>query len=121
MRTGRDERDGGIHPIEVGEREREIEGKNERAERNGVARSERKKEYIVHISSARSIGECLGRRTWTTHTVPRDHRASPLAYIRLHGSPKTIPWPALLRCSDRPIVAPSSLPRPLGIDRKSVV
>lgn len=25
--------------------------------------------------------------------MPRDHRASPLAYIRLHGSPKTIPWP----------------------------
>lgn len=62
-------------------------------------KSKRERVYSAH-SSARSIGECLGKRTWTTHTVPRDHRASPLAYIRLHGSPKTIPWPF---STDRPV------------------
>ena len=76
-----------------GERETERDTDRERER-------ERERVYSAH-SSARSIGECLGKRTWTTHTVPRDHRASPLAYIRLHGSPKTIPWPF---STDRPVV-----------------
>ena len=70
-------------------RKRERKSKERRRENEGE--KERERVYSAH-NSARSIGECLGRRTWTTHTVPRDHRASPLAYIRLHGSPKTIPW-----------------------------
>ena len=72
-------------------RGKEGEGRERERER-GARERERERVYSAH-NSARSIGECLGKRTWTTHTVPRDHRASPLAYIRLHGSPKTIPWP----------------------------
>jgi len=64
--------------------------------------------YSAH-SSARSIGECLGkRRTWTTHTVPRDHRASPLAYIRLTTAPRKLYRGP--RAARRPI-APRSPPR----------
>lgn len=102
--TGRREREGEIQRNAGGREKGRVRREWERA---GETEGERERErvYSAH-SSARSIGECRGRRTWTTHTVPRDHRASPLAYIRLHGSPKTIPW---LRTRSVPIGPQSPL------------
>lgn len=66
----------------VKERNTTMRRREEERERMWERKRDRRRVYSAH-SSARSIGECLvGRRTWTTHTVPRDHRASPLAYIR---------------------------------------